>query len=317
MKDTTTTEPAGPLEPPVPPALLELFGDAEAQTVRAQGEPAPLPAGPSAAELRERSRREQLLMAWARANGCPRHLLAKGSWAVENCRGWYREFGSWPIREEFLTASGVDGKGGFTRWDRPAGEPNRRKVAVYRDGRWDNEAAANVPAVASIAAARQPATRARGAGRPKASATRSSARSGDSGSEDGESEPSPARECAWCGTAIDHLNRDAEYCGAKHRVYAQRERDRQRPERVAERAVENGDSGRAKPCRCWPSHNLIDSGVCVKCGRGVPSVAWWFSAPDVRSKQLVARAPARRNPRYGDRKRKPVREFVDREAVAA
>jgi hypothetical protein len=161
----------------------------------------------------------------------------------------------------------------------------------------------------------RPRSRARGTGRrPKAQSTRSSAKSGDSGSEDGE--PPPARECAWCGEPIDHLNADARHCSAKHRVYAQRERDRREPERVAARAAENGTAGRAKHCACWPQHDLVDRGVCVKCGRarGVVAVAWITEARDVRSKQLVARAPARRNPRYGDRKRKPVTE---RKAVAA
>jgi hypothetical protein len=126
MKDKTTAERTGPAEPPVPPALLELFSDGEA--VRVQGEPPPLPPGPTPAQLRERSRREQLLMAWARANGCPRHLLAKGSWAVENCRGWYREHGSWPTREEFLTSSGKDARADSRNG---IGRPARRTAARW------------------------------------------------------------------------------------------------------------------------------------------------------------------------------------------
>lgn len=146
---------------------------------------------------------------------------------------------------------------------------------------------------------------------------RSSERSGDSGSDDGE--PPPARECAWCGEPIDHLNADARYCGAKHRVYAQRERDRQLPERVAARAAENGASGRAKPCRCWPQHDLVDRNVCVKCGRarGAVVVAWITEARDLRSRQLVTRAPARRNPRLGDGKRRPPNEFIDESIIGA
>ena len=182
------------------------------------------------------------------------------------------------------------------------------------------------PGVTYVRAARErprrgrsprPATNDKRRGSKRSSVRRSSERSGDSGSEDGE--PPPARECAWCGEPIDHLNADARYCGAKHRVYAQRARDRQLPERVAARAAENGASGRAKPCRCWPHHDLVDRNVCVKCGhaRGAVAIAWITEARDLRSKQLVARAPARRNPRLGDGKRRPPNEFVDESIIGA
>ena len=142
-------------------------------------------------------------------------------------------------------------------------------------------------------------------GSKRSSVRRSSERSGDSGSEDGE--PPPARECAWCGDPIDHLNADARYCGTKHRVYAQRERDRQQPERVAARAAENGTAGWSRHCTCWPHHDLVDRGVCVKCGRarGTLAAAWITEARDLTSRQLVARAAARWNPRLGDGKRRP------------
>jgi hypothetical protein len=168
------------------------------------------------------------------------------------------------------------------------------------------------------------APRARGAGRPKAQSTRSSAKSGDSGSEDGEPEPpQDGRRCACgCDLPLTGLRPQALYLNDAHRKRAQRQRDRLNPDRPAERRllrlVEERPPAPIR-CKCAPRRDLVDEGVCVQCGRprGAVAVAWLNQARDVRSKQLVARAPARRNPRYGDRKRKRVREYIDREAVAA
>ena len=48
--------------------------------------------------------------------------------------------------------------------------------------------------------------------------------------------------------------------------------------------------------------------------RGAITRAWLDD--DMRARSFVSsRAPARRNPRLGDRKRKPVREFVDESII--
>jgi hypothetical protein len=192
----------------------------------------------------------------------------------------------------------------------------RRAYATYlRTGRLP-EARARAP---------REARNGRPRGSKRSSSRRSSERSGDSGSEDGESEPPPAgRRCeCGCDLPLTGLRSHARFLNDAHRKRYQRERDRLTPERVALRAVENGTATTARSCECKPAHNLVDRGMCVKCchPRGESSVeAWLEVARDVQSRQLVTRSPARRNPRYGDRKPKPVREFVDEsiiEAVAA
>jgi hypothetical protein len=45
--------------------------------------------------------------------------------------------------------------------------------------------------------------------------------------------------------------------------------------------------------------------------------AWITEARDLTSRQLVARAPARRNPRLGDGQRRPPNEFVDESIIRA
>jgi hypothetical protein len=47
------------------------------------------------------------------------------------------------------------------------------------------------------------------------------------------------------------------------------------------------------------------------------AVAWLTDSPEVRSRQLVSRSPARRNPRLGDGKRRPPNEFVDESIIGA
>jgi hypothetical protein len=164
-----------------------------------------------------------------------------------------------------------------------------------------------------------PTTRARGAGRPagrpKAQSTRSSARSGDSG-EDGSEPPLALRECEWCGESIEHLNADARYCGAKHRVSAARARDKADPDRVAARAVENGVHRRPQPCRCSPQGHLVIGGVCFHCGRARGDTSVWLrGARELKVREVVTRAPARKAPRTGDGKRRPKRVYVDESII--
>ena len=145
-----------------------------------------------------------------------------------------------------------------TRWETGRDHPAReRHVQRFRGTR-------------TVTATTRPCARPRGTGkRPKGRSTRSSAKSGDSGSEDGESEPPHAgRLCQLSG--CDRPAR-RKYCCDAHadlaRKRRQRGRDRQQPERAAERAAENGLAGRAKPCRCNGHHILDGTGYhCIKCG---------------------------------------------------
>lgn len=98
--------------------------------------------------------------------------------------------------------------------------------------------------------------RPRGARRPRAQATRSSARSGDSGSEDGEQEPpqdGPPCECG-CGSPLTGKRAGARHLNGTHRKRAQRARDRANPnaasERIADHAIEHALPAPAGPCEC-------------------------------------------------------------------
>jgi hypothetical protein len=162
-------------------------------------------------------------------------------------------------------------------------------------------------------------------GSRRSSVRRSSERSGDSGEG---SEP-PGRTCACgCGFDISHRAPQAKYLNDQHAAAARQRRKRSRVrdwspdvsrrdpyfrldaaelERLRRR-IEGG-------CRCNGRHIAdADDGHCVKCGhrRG-------WRLPDgktVPSRSFVSsRAPARRKPRLGDRKRKPVRKFVDESIV--
>jgi len=149
------------------------------------------------------------------------------------------------------------------------------------------------PSRPSAGRAPRPATNGRVRGSKRSSARRSSERSGDSG-EDGSEPPPAPRECAWCGDPIDHLNADAKYCGAKHRVYAQRDRDRRVPERVADRAAENGTAAHTKPCRCNGHHILDETGYhCIKCGHDRATDPWGRS-------YIWARSAETRRPRRSE-----------------
>lgn len=132
--------------------------------------------------------------------------------------------------------------------------------------------------------ARRSMPRARGGGRPRAQATRSSARSGDSGSEDGESsEPPPARRVCGCGCgeSIDHLAPQARYLNETHRARAAKRRERHRPEegigllgnyRVRSKVEHEALLRRVlEGCRCNGSH--IGDEHCIKCGHDRVGVA--------------------------------------------
>jgi hypothetical protein len=103
----------------------------------------------------------------------------------------------------------------------------------------------------------------------------------------------------------------ADYLNDAHRKRAQRERDRLDSDRPAERRLLQLIKERPPApvrCKCDPRPQLVDENVWVPCGRprGSASAAWLIEAVNLSSKQLSSRGPTRRNPRYGDRKRKPV-----------
>jgi hypothetical protein len=131
--------------------------------------------------------------------------------------------------------------------------------------------------------------RRRGAGRPavRGASRRSSARSGDSGSEDGESEPPPRRLCACCGRDIpaDRGPR-AKYIDNTH---AERDRQRRKRQRDRERDVRPPTPRPADfwryydltaddlvdlrglvECRCNGRHVEFDPGECFRCGHWLP-----------------------------------------------
>lgn len=176
--------------------------------------------------------------------------------------------------------------------------------------------------------------RARGAGRPKArasSARRSSERSGDSGSEGGEPEPSPAGrlcECG-CGLPLTGKRRQARYLNEAHRKRAQRQRDRLTPDRVAERRLVLLTEAKAPPpvrCKCDPKGHLVDGVVCVPCGRarGNGGAAWLWLAGDIPSRQLAVHQPSRArewrtrpNRSESARLRRTRRDYVDESIIKA
>jgi hypothetical protein len=131
--------------------------------------------------------------------------------------------------------------------------------------------------------------RARGAGRPavRGSSRRSSARSGDSGSEDGEPEPPPRRLCAFCGKDIPATKSSrALYCCDQHadrdRQRRKRQRDRERDlrprtpttadeRRMYEITPEDVERLQAvAACRCNGRHLEFDPGSCFRCGHWLP-----------------------------------------------
>ena len=119
---------------------------------------------------------------------------------------------------------------------------------------------------------------------------RSSSRGGDSGSEDGESEPPPRRLCGFCGGDIPaDRGPKAKHCNDKHaansRQRRKRQRDRERDVRppilTDERRMYEFDAGelvrllRDATCACNGGHIPDDDELlgqrCTKCGRQRPS----------------------------------------------
>jgi hypothetical protein len=209
-----------------------------------------------------------------------------------------------------------------------------KRTVRYRDGRRSNECRVErfqapgqrqAPADEMRIGARW-RPRARGAGRPRAQATRPSGRSGDSG-DDGLAEPEPpgARRCAWCSRDISHLNADARVCSPKHRVYVNRARDRANPDRVAERSAarQRANGGVwTHLCNCepkyngTPKHNLVDKGLCKKCGhpRTADAVAWLDDRDLPPQRPFVSGSPEHKW-RTSDGKRYPKREVVDESII--
>jgi hypothetical protein len=120
--------------------------------------------------------------------------------------------------------------------------------------------------------------RSRGAGRPavRGASRRSSARSGDSGSEDGEAEPPSTtgrHPClCGCGASLDHKRRGAKYLNPTHRQRGQRARDHEHAGNAKERrrqdAVKRGLPGKPAHCRCGgrAAYPFDHRWICVLCG---------------------------------------------------
>jgi hypothetical protein len=147
----------------------------------------------------------------------------------------------------------------------------------------------------------------------------SPSRAGPSDDEGPSDEPPPAgRLCenTRCEKDISHRPGLALYCNDACQQAAWRDRLT-----VAHLDELVGTVATGLSCKCSPKRNIVIGGMCFHCGRqrGVVTRAWLDD--DMRARSFVSsRAPARRNPRLGDRKRKPIREFVDEsitEAVAA
>jgi hypothetical protein len=166
-------------------------------------------------------------------------------------------------------------------------------------------------------------------GSRRSSSRRSSERSGDSGSEGGEPEPSPAgrRECECCGLPLTGKRPQARYLNDAHRKRAQRQRDRLEPDRVAERRLVLLTEAKAPPpvrCKCDPKGHLVDGVICVPCGRarGNGGVAWL--AGDIPSRQLSVHQPSRArewrtrpNRSESARLRSTRRDYIDQSIIKA
>jgi hypothetical protein len=148
--------------------------------------------------------------------------------------------------------------------------------------------------------------------------SRRGTRSTSSSSDDPGPDPEPPerRLCQnkRCGDDISHLHTLREFCddACKQQAY----RDRLIVEHLDE-LVGTFAADRLS-CRCVPKRHLVIGGVCFTCGRPRGEITRDWLDDDMRARSFVSsRAPARRKPRYGDRKRKPVREYMACGAVAA
>jgi hypothetical protein len=139
--------------------------------------------------------------------------------------------------------------------------------------------------------------------------TTSSTSSSSSGDDPPDPEPAERRLCenARCQADISHLHSLARFCpggACKQAAY----RDRRTREILDE--VENTVITTLS-CVCDPEHNLTEHGHCLKCGypRDAVTRGWVDENGAPRARSFVSsRARRHRNPRLGDRKRKPVHE---------
>jgi hypothetical protein len=148
-------------------------------------------------------------------------------------------------------------------------------------------------------------------GSRRSSVRRSSERSGDSGDPDEE----PARVCAnaRCRADISHLHPLAEFCDNRGACKQQAYRDRLTHKHLEELV---GTVAHDLACGCNPKGHLVIGGVCFHCGRPRGGVTRAWLDDGLRARPFVSsRAPARRNPRLGERKRKPLREYVDKAII--
>ena len=151
--------------------------------------------------------------------------------------------------------------------------------------------------------------RARGAGRPAARRSTTPSRDGP-GDDSDSSEPPPAGRLCGCGcrASIAHKAPQARYLNDTHAAA-----ERQRRKRARDQAPALTDVGLAPVrCACWPQHNVVEHGHCVKCGHALGfEFAEWIHGPAPGSRQLVVYGSTPRGPRYGDRRRRPPSERFD------
>lgn len=136
----------------------------------------------------------------------------------------------------------------------------------------------------------KPRMRARSPRRPSAQAARSSAKSGDSGSGDDDSDPEPALRCCQnpaCGAPLPPSSRsDHKYCDAACRQELHRHPDNPKKPNQADKYLRSTQAvswawelealqvRAAEGCRCNGSHVAAADGSCVKCGRVRDRLLW-------------------------------------------
>jgi hypothetical protein len=213
-------------------------------------------------------------------------------------------------------------------WARQQADKERQRAATYERGTRPRNTGATAAVVRSNGT---PAPRrAESSGKPPARRISSTS---SSSSDDSESDPPSAAElqckAIGCGKTFIPPNGRIKYC-PDHRnnntcqKAVQRKADKDDPEREAERHAElhhaNGNGGAwTLLCDCkpkdvgTPKHNVVDKGLCHKCGR--PRTAYavaWEADPAPPSRRysplfVSTHGLKKWSLRYGDRKRKPVK----------